>query len=123
VPHKPRRPCSHPGCPALTDGRYCPEHQRLADRQYERCLRDPAARARYGYAWRRARARHLAAHPLCELCEEAGRLAPATTVHHRVKLADGGTHDQANLQSLCAGCHSALHLREQNRNRRHGSAG
>ena len=123
VPRKPKRPCAHPGCPALADGQYCPEHQKLANRQYEQYIRDPATHARYGKAWRRARARHLAAHPLCETCKEAGRLVSATTVHHRVKLADGGSHVPANLQSLCKGCHSALHLRERNRGRGHSHTG
>ena len=26
MPKKPKRPCSYPGRPNLTDGRYCPEH-------------------------------------------------------------------------------------------------
>lgn len=39
----------------------------------------------------------------CVLC---GR--PATDVDHVVELADGGSfHDQANLRSLCDGCHKA----------------
>ena len=25
MPRKPKRPCSHPGCPNLTDGRFCEE--------------------------------------------------------------------------------------------------
>ncbi|MCR1954151.1 HNH endonuclease, partial [Clostridioides mangenotii] len=24
MPKKPKRPCSYPGCPELTDGRFCP---------------------------------------------------------------------------------------------------
>lgn len=27
MPYKPKRPCSWPGCPNLTHGRYCEEHQ------------------------------------------------------------------------------------------------
>lgn len=27
MPRKPKKPCAYPGCPNLTDGRYCPEHQ------------------------------------------------------------------------------------------------
>ena len=29
MPRKPKRPCSYPGCPKLTDGRFCEEHQKL----------------------------------------------------------------------------------------------
>jgi len=31
MPRKPKRPCSFPGCPELTDGRYCDMHQRQVD--------------------------------------------------------------------------------------------
>ena len=29
MPMKPKRPCSFPGCPNLTDRRFCPEHEKL----------------------------------------------------------------------------------------------
>ena len=29
MPRKPKRPCSYPGCPNLTDGRFCEEHSKL----------------------------------------------------------------------------------------------
>ena len=32
MPRKPKRPCSYPGCPKLTDGRFCEEHQRREGR-------------------------------------------------------------------------------------------
>ncbi|MDA3835225.1 MAG: hypothetical protein PF495_17710 [Spirochaetales bacterium] len=53
MPYKPKRPCSHPGCPRLTDGRYCEEHAKLAARTYERYKRNPDSKKRYGYAWRK----------------------------------------------------------------------
>jgi hypothetical protein len=34
-----------------------------------------------------------------------GRLTPATEVDHIIALANGGTHDRSNLQSLCSACH------------------
>lgn len=27
MPRKSKRPCSHPGCPNLTDSKYCEEHK------------------------------------------------------------------------------------------------
>lgn len=33
VPRKPKRPCSFPGCPRLTDGRFCPEHEKLENKR------------------------------------------------------------------------------------------
>lgn len=35
MPHKPASPCAHPGCPALSRERYCPEHEKLHARHYE----------------------------------------------------------------------------------------
>ena len=32
MPRKPKRPCSYPGCPNLTDGQYCKEHEAAARR-------------------------------------------------------------------------------------------
>ena len=40
MPRKPKRPCSYPGCPNLTDGRYCPEHQQKVNSNYEKYGRD-----------------------------------------------------------------------------------
>ena len=68
MPYKPKRPCSHPGCPRLTDGRYCEEHEKEAASTYERNQRDPLTSRRYGSAWRKARKKFLAEHPFCKLC-------------------------------------------------------
>ena len=54
MPRKPKRPCSYPGCPKLTDGRFCEEHQRKENQRYEKYDRDPAAKRRYGRAWKHA---------------------------------------------------------------------
>ena len=74
MPRKPKRPCSYPGCPKLTDGRFCEEHQKLENQRYEKYDRDPAAKRRYGRAWKRIRDRYMDAHPLCEQCQREGRL-------------------------------------------------
>lgn len=58
--------------------------------------------------WKRLRLRHLAMHPTCEACSEAGRLTIANTVDHRNPISAGGepfpSHD--GLASLCPSCHS-----------------
>ena len=36
MPRKPKRPCSSPGCPRLTDGRYCEEHAKAEAKRYEK---------------------------------------------------------------------------------------
>ena len=40
MPRKPKRPCSYPGCPKLTDGRFCEEHQKLENQRYEKYDRE-----------------------------------------------------------------------------------
>lgn len=33
MPKKQKRPCSYPGCPELTDGRYCEKHASIMNKQ------------------------------------------------------------------------------------------
>lgn len=115
MPRKPKRPCSHPGCPRLTDGRFCEEHQKQENKRYEKYDRDPAVRRRYGRAWKRIRDRHITQHPLCEMCKKQGRITPAEEVHHIKPLSQGGTHDDSNLMSLCKECHSRITAKEGDR--------
>jgi len=115
MPFKPKRPCSHPGCPKLVDGRFCKEHQKLTDKQYETYQRDPAVKKRYGRNWKRIRDRYIATHPLCEKCASLGKITPAEEVHHIKPLSQGGTNDVDNLMSLCTSCHSEITAREGGR--------
>lgn len=62
----------------------------------------PSARARgYDSAWARIRAEHLRLQPTCCSC---GR--PGAHVDHIQPRAQGGSDEHANLQTLCASCHS-----------------
>lgn len=115
MPYKPKHPCSYPGCPLLTSGRYCEEHQRIVTARYNKYERDPASKRRYGRAWKRIRDRYIAAHPLCERCQRAGKVVPAEEVHHILPLAKGGTHVESNLMALCHRCHSEITAREGGR--------
>ncbi len=108
MPKKPKRPCSHPGCPKLTDGRFCEEHTKQEAKRYEKYDRDPAVHRRYGRAWTRIRNRYAAAHPFCEDCYKRGILTPMEEVHHILPLSRGGTHADDNLMSLCKSCHSRI---------------
>ena len=112
MPNKPHKPCNHRGCKELTRQRYCPAHAKEHMNQYNRHCRDPKANKRYGSSWKKARAAYLSGNPLCELCKARGKLTPATLVHHKRKLNDGGTNDFKNLQALYASCHSNLHASE-----------
>ena len=120
LPFKPKRPCSHPGCPKLTYGRFCDEHAKQEARRYERYDRDPAARKRYNRTWKRIRDRYISLHPLCERCEKQGRITPAEEVHHIKPLSCGGTNETSNLMSLCTSCHSEITAREGGRWKRLG---
>jgi len=109
MPRKPKKPCRHPGCPNLTEERYCEEHATLhgADR-------DGAAARGYDSRWRKARARFLKANPLCVRCKEAGRLVKATVVDHKVPhRGDTGLFwDESNWQPLCKQCHDKKTMTE-----------
>lgn len=106
MPFKPKRPCSQPGCPELTETRFCPEHARAEDTRYRTYQRDPKINRRYDHRWRKIRAAYVEAHPLCEDCLARGRYTPVAEVHHVIPLDHGGTHDESNLRSLCKPCHS-----------------
>lgn len=51
MPRKPKQPCAYPGCPNLSNGRYCEQHRKLVEKNYEQYSRDPAVHkstAEYG---------------------------------------------------------------------------
>ena len=123
MPRKPKRPCSHPGCPRLTDGRFCEEHQRQENSRYEKYDRDPVVRRRYGRVWKRIRDSYVKSHPFCEKCFEKGIIVPVEEVHHIKPLAEGGTHERSNLISLCKSCHSRIHAERGDRWHKHGGQG
>lgn len=110
VPSRPKRPCSYPGCPKLTDGQYCEDHAAVARRQYNKYQRAPDINKKYGRAWKRIRDRHITLHPLCEMCLKEDMLTPAQEVHHILPISKGGTHSQDNLMSLCRSCHNKIHI-------------
>jgi 5-methylcytosine-specific restriction protein A len=68
--------------------------------------RRPGRTRAYGRSWDKIRAAVLAQQPLCVACEQQGRLTAASEVDHVISLARGGSHERANLQSLCKSCHS-----------------
>ena len=85
MPRKPKQPCAYPGCPNLSEGRYCEEHRKL--------IRD----------------NYVKTHPFCERCFTNGILVPVEEVHHKVPISQGGTHNPSNLMSLCKSCHNKIH--------------
>ena len=116
MPRKPKRPCSAPGCPELTDGQYCERHHVEVTRAYNQ-QRDPDVKRLYGNRWQRARKHYLAGHPLCIQCLAEDRLVPATEVDHI--LPHKGDQqlfwDEMNWQALCKPCHSRKTAKEDGR--------
>lgn len=115
LPRKPKRPCSYPGCPNLTDGRFCEKHQREENKRYEKYDRNPAASRRYGRVWKRVRDSYVKEHPFCEECFKRGIIVPVEEVHHIKPLSEGGNHNKSNLISLCKSCHARIHAKRGDR--------
>ena len=109
MPYKPKRPCAYPGCPKLTDGLYCAEHKKKTDKAYDKYSRSPDFNRTYGRSWKRIRDRYIKQHPLCERCQEEGRLTPVDEVHHIIPVSQSGRSTPDNLMSLCHSCHNKIH--------------
>jgi len=109
MPTYPKRPCSYPGCPRLTNGQYCEEHRVQERRKYDKYERSPDVHKKYGRAWKRIRDRYYSAHPYCERCYAEGCMTPAEEVHHILPVSKGGRHTDDNLMSLCRSCHNKIH--------------
>ena len=108
MPSKPPRPCRHPGCPALTREGWCEQHR--PSRTQER--RRSAAYHHWYFLpiW----PEQLLREPWCAECRKQGLRVRATVADHiRPHRGDWKLFcDPANLQSLCASCHSRKTLQE-----------
>ena len=94
MPRKPKKPCAYPGCPNLTEGRFCEEHKSYEPKPYEKKSSNPFYSTK---EWKEKRMEFLGEHPFCVCC---GR--PAAIVDHIVPIRKGGEPlDDRNLQSLC----------------------
>lgn len=114
MPLAPPRACLVPGCTGLAHKRgRCSAH--LVDFERTREGSEPW-RAWYRSArWLRLRALLFAREPLCRACLTQGRTVPATEVDHVHAHRGNPTlfWSWANLQPLCASCHSTKTRREQ----------
>lgn len=67
--------------------------------------------------WLHLRKDKLTEHPLCERCEEEGRVTAATEVHHIIPVEHGLSRqdkeqlmfNSTNLRALCHACHVKVH--------------
>ena len=101
MPRKALKPCKHPGCPKLTEGKYCEQHKPLHPD------RESAESRGYNHKWRKLRAAYLRRHPLCVKCLAEGRYVQATVVDHIVPHRGDPQRmwDVSNWQALCKPCH------------------
>jgi 5-methylcytosine-specific restriction protein A len=110
VPSKPKKQCSCPGCPNLTDGGKCEDHRRQANAAYE-AQRGTATERGYDSNWHRVRTMKLNADPLCERCLLKGHDVAAVLVHHKDRNRRNVQWE--NLESLCDPCHDDEHVEER----------
>ncbi|AFM40315.1 restriction endonuclease [Desulfosporosinus acidiphilus SJ4] len=116
MPTKPKRPCSYPGCPWLTAGRYCEQHQKQVSKEYD-LRRGSAASRGYDSRWATTRKRYLREHSLCVECLKTGKLTPANVVDHVIPHKGDMVKfwDESNWQSLCKRCHDRKTAKEDGR--------
>ena len=111
MPRKSKLPCSHPGCPNLTDTKYCAEHKQLHPDRPSRESRG------YNNKWRKVRAAYLRKHPLCVKCMADGKFVAATVVDHVIPHRGDAAlmWDESNWQALCKHCHDCKTGNEDSR--------
>lgn len=109
MPHAFKKPCAYPGCPKLTDEKYCEDHKKNVMQQYDKFNREHNKNKKYGNNWRRIRALYIKQHPLCERCLQEGRITPVEEVHHILPVKQGGSNSFTNLMSVCKSCHTKIH--------------
>lgn len=96
------KPCRHPGCPSLTAGRYCTEHEVASNK-----ARGSAADRGYNNKWQKERHRFLKSNPLCLECKTNNKITAATVVDHIIPHRGDKQlmWDESNWQPLCKRCH------------------
>lgn len=115
MPIAPRHPCNKPGCPSLTDKRFCDIHSREARRREVRPRGNTTERG-YGSDWQRLRGWYIKRNPLCEDPYKIhSQPTVASHVDHKKKIVDRPDLrlDPNNLQSLCEFCHNSLKQSEE----------
>ena len=98
----------------VSAGRKCRQPVGLAGSA--RAAKGSSSTARgYGYRWQQARARFLAAHPLCALCSTPQSPVLAEVVDHIVPHGgnDALFWDVTNWQPLCKHCHGSIKQRQE----------
>lgn len=100
------KPCTYPGCRALVrDGTARCELHRRKETGFTR--KQSRHERGYGTSWDKLRLVVLQRDGgLCQPCLVAGRVTVGNIVDHKTNKAQGGTDDDANLQTICKPCHT-----------------
>ncbi|AOT26252.1 HNH endonuclease [Vibrio anguillarum] len=119
MPRRVQKICRLKSCNALTRNKngYCDSHAEHATGWVRTQAKKGSSSQRgYGYAWRIKRARILERDSfLCQVCLSNGIITAARDVDHIINKANGGTDDDANLQSICSPCHKEKTAKESRR--------
>lgn len=112
MPTAPLRPCTHPGCPALSATGRCEKHKsNWANHQKGRS----SSQRGYGAEWRKVRKFVIDRDQgLCQNCLLTGKYTPGKEVDHIIPKSEGGTDSPDNLQLLCIPCHRKKTAEEAN---------
>ena len=89
-------------------------------KMFEQYIAKEGAAEFYGSAkWHKCRRNYLSLHPVCERCEQLGKINKAKIVHHKIYL-DTATYKVPeislnfdNLEALCFDCHRSEHFRNK----------
>ncbi|ALC92070.1 HNH endonuclease [Bacillus sp. FJAT-18017] len=113
MPSKPKRPCSKPGCPNLTERKYCNQHKPVENNRYDN-HRGTAAQRGYDSRWRKTRLGYLKKYPLCVHCQQEEKHIPATVVDHIIPHKGDKQlfWDKNNWQPLCKRHHDIKTAKE-----------
>ncbi|TNV14914.1 HNH endonuclease [Buttiauxella sp. B2] len=121
MPPRIPKACRKRGCKNTTIDRsgFCDEHKGEGWKQYK--PGQTRHQRGYGTGWDKTRLRILQRDKgLCQECLRRGAITEATCVDHIDPLANGGSHSDDNLQSLCTPCHRVKTARERLPDRRGG---
>ncbi|MEQ8154481.1 MAG: HNH endonuclease signature motif containing protein [Clostridiaceae bacterium] len=113
MPRKPRKPCSFPACPELTEERYCEKHKKLYGNE-----RGSAASRGYDSKWRTVSKIYLKRNPLCVSCLKDIKFVEAAVVDHIIPHRGDKAlfWDESNWQALCKRCHDVKTMTEDRYN-------
>jgi len=105
------RVCAEPGCPEMTEGTRCPDHEHA--RQKAKAKAEGTFREKgYDAEYDRNRARVLAEETHCWLCGHpvdkalSGKLPDGPSVDHRIPISAGGGNGRDNLSLSHNRCNS-----------------